>query len=60
MGAALTGLPGAQLRIEVVTRQTQQARDSRRHAGHGLAVALHAGRQLARGIAFEHELASMA
>ena len=56
--AALAGLPGAQLAVEVIARQAQQARDGRRHARHGAAVARHTGRNAPRGIALLHQHAA--
>jgi hypothetical protein len=50
--------PGAELRRHIEPRQAEQPRDRRLHAGERRAVALHAGRNAARRIAFERELAA--
>jgi hypothetical protein len=53
---AQPGLPAAQLGVEVVARQAQEAGDRRRHPGQCLAVALHAGRNVQGGIALARQL----
>ena len=52
---ALAAAPGAELGVEVVARQAEQAGDEGRAAGHRRAVAVVAGGQAARRIAAPHQ-----
>ena len=56
MGASLACLPCAQLSVQVVTRQAQQAGHVGGNARHGGAVALDAGGDLSVGVTCQHQL----
>ena len=55
VGAALAALPGAELGVQIVTRQAQQARHLGRHARHRTAVALNAGGHFFVAVALRYQ-----